>query len=71
MKRVTVDTIDIQDLQENIYDTLLEFDTDRVIKAFCDFYGSGRILSRAFADFLIMEGYCTPGDLGVDDEDYE
>lgn len=70
MKRVTVDTINIQDLQENIYDTLVELDSERLLQAFCNYYGTGRLLTRDFADFLIMEGYCTPGDMGVDDEDY-
>lgn len=70
MKKITVDTINIMDLQENMYDTLLSVDSERLLSAFCNFFGTGRILTRDFADFLITEGIATPGDLGVDEEDY-
>lgn len=70
MKRTTVDTINIEDLQENVYCALCELEPEMIVRTFCGFFGSGRLLTRDFADYLITEGLCTPGDIGVDDEDY-
>lgn len=64
----TIQTKDITELQNAVWEQLEGMTGEDVARALTDWHGM-QLIDRGFAQHLVDEGYCTCDDLGCDEED--
>ena len=56
----------LDDIQEKVYDQLMQMSVEDVVGCFLDYHG-WQLITKSFAEHLVNEGYCDASDVGIED----